>query len=119
MQRSVHIVTHTIQKEQPTLFDKQAPTTPYQVCHFIQFDFWEHDTLVYTKPLYVDTHTRDWHFKSRLIDIIKKEIVQSPSFAVTGWNKREHFNYSYTLQDNAHILHWINPKSIMTLFEIV
>jgi len=93
--------------------------TPYLVCHFIQFDFWERDTLVFTKPLYLDTHTRDQHFKSRLIETVKKEIVQSPGFALTGWNKRAHFNYSYVLQDKARLLHWINPKSILTLFEIV
>src|SRR5215217_7102295 len=103
MKRSVHIVTYTIHTEQPTLFDKPSSATPYLVCHFIQFDFWEHDTLVFTKPLYLNTHTRDWHFKSRLIETVKKEIVQSPGFAVNSWNKRENFNYSFALQDNARI----------------
>jgi hypothetical protein len=53
-----------------------------------------------------------------LIEAIKKEIVQSPDFAFTNWNKRENFKYDYDLQDNARILNWINPKSLMGLFDI-
>lgn len=118
MRRSVHIVTHTDKTEQPTLFDTQSPPTHHFLRHFLQFEFWENDTLVFTKALYVDTHPRDWHFKSRLIETIKKEIVQNPGFAVTKWNNREDFKYGYELQDNARIMHWVNQKSIMALFDV-
>ena len=119
MRRSVHIATYTDKTQQPTLFDKQALPTHHFVRHFLQFQFWENDTLVFTKALYLDTHPRDWHFKSRLIETIKKEIVQNPSFSITHWNKGENFKYSYDLQDNARIFSWLNAKTKMTLFNVV
>jgi hypothetical protein len=118
MRRSVHIVTYTDKTQQPALFDTPSPPSHHFIRHFLQFNFLENDTLVFTKPLYLDTHPRDWHFKARLIEAIKKEIVQSPDFAFTNWNKRENFKYDYDLQDNARILNWINPKSLMGLFDI-
>jgi hypothetical protein len=118
MRRSVDIVTYTDKTQQPTLFDTQSSPAHHFIRHFLQFKFWENDTLVFTKALYLDTHPRDWHFKSRLIETIKREIVRNPGFAFTNWNKRENFKYSYDLQDNARILHWLNPKSLMGLFDI-
>jgi hypothetical protein len=118
MRRSIHIVTYTDKTQQPALFDTPSPPTHNFIRHFLQFKFLEDDTLVFTKALYLDTHPRDWHFKSRLIETIKKEIVQSPEFAFTNWNKRKSFNFTYDLVDNARILHWINQKSLLGLFDI-
>jgi hypothetical protein len=118
MRRSVHIITHKEITEQQTLFDLQPQPTHHLVRYFLQFEFWENDTLVFARALYLGTHSRDWQFKLRLVETIKKDIVQSPAFAFTNWNKRENFKYSYALQDNARILNWINQKSMMQLFDI-
>lgn len=118
MTRSVHIVTDTVRTEQPTLFDIGAPPTHYYIRHSLQFEFWEHDTLVHKKAFYLDTHPRDWHFKARLLTVIKQEITQNHEFIFTKWNKREDFKYSYVLKDNAGILKWVNQKGLMALFDV-
>jgi hypothetical protein len=118
MTRSVNIITHKDITEQQMLFDLQPKPTHHFVRYFLQFEFWENDTLVFEKTLYLSTHSRDWHFKSRLVETIKKDIVQSRAFAFTNWNKRENFKYSYVLQDNAQLFNWINQKSMMLLFDI-
>ena len=118
MTRSVNTITHKDITEQQTLFYLEPQPTHYLVRYFLQFEFWENDTLIFAKALYLGTHPRDWHFKSRLVATIKKEIVQNPAFAFTNWNKRENFKYSFALQDNGKILNWINQKSMMQLFDI-
>jgi hypothetical protein len=118
MTRSVHIKTYKEVLEQPTLFDALAQSKHDFIRYSLQFDFREVDTLVYQKSLILSTHPRDWHFKARLIETIRKEITQCEAFVFTNWSKWGHFKYSYDLQDNARMLHWLNQKSLLTLFDI-
>lgn len=119
MTRSVYVETHTEATEQPTLFDTELPPIYNFLSYTIQFEFWENDAMVFRKPVYISTRPRDWHFKSRLREAIKKEIKNDSAFTFTKWNVRDSFTYDFNLRDNAGILVWMGKKELMALLHIV
>ena len=119
MIRSVYVETHTEAAEQPTLFDTPSPPIHDVFSYSIYFEFRENGTMVFRKPVYISTKPRDWHFKARLREAIKKEIKNDNAFQVTKWNVRDRFTYDFILKDNAGILAWMGKKELMALLQIV
>jgi hypothetical protein len=119
MIRSVYVESHTEAAEQPTLFDTESPPIHDFFSYTINFEFRENDTIVFCRPVYITTKPRDWHFKARLREAIKKEIKDDNAFKLTKWNVRDKFTYDFTLKDNAGILNWMGKKELMALFQIV
>ena len=119
MIRSVHVETHTEAIEPPTLFDGQHPPLHDYINYRIRFEFRENDTMVYHRSIHISTRPRDWHFKSRLREAIKKDIKDDSDFKMTQWNVRDKFTYNVSLQDNVGGFVWLEKEILRAvLFDI-